>query len=122
MPSLSQKYLDGLRFEQRHLSSLGWHEDAHDPLPWLEYFWGMLTAAHAEFEERVTTVLDASVSKVELVALSMTSSFRLADVKARLPNVSDSTITKVLGSLRTSGRLRLEGRGRGAAWHVVEDG
>lgn len=104
-------------------SSVGWHEDGHDPLPWLEYFWGMLTAAHAEFEERVTTMLDASVSKVdqvELVVLSMRSSFKLADVKARLPNVSDSTITKVLGALRKSGRLRLEGRGRGAVWRIAE--
>ena len=66
-------------------------------------------------------MLDASVSKVdqvELVALPMRSSFKLTDVKARLPDVSDSTITKVLGALRKSGRLRLAGRGRGAVWHT----
>ena len=60
----------------------------------------MLTAAHAELEERVTTMSDASVLKVELVALPMRASFKLADVKARLPDVSESTITKVLGALR----------------------
>lgn len=105
-------------------SSAGWHEDAHDPMPWLEYFWGMLTAANAEFEERVDAILDASVSKaeqVELVALSFTHPFKLADLKARLPNVSDSTITKALGGLRDRGRARLEGRGRGATWHVVDE-
>ncbi len=34
-------------------SSLGWHEDQHDPLPWLQYLWGILLAACREFEERV---------------------------------------------------------------------
>ena len=58
------------------------------------------------------------IDQVELVALPMRSSFKLADVEVRLSDVSDSTITKVLGALRKSGRLRLEGRGRGAVWHT----
>lgn len=108
-------------YEALERSSHGWHEGEHDVLPWLEYFWGVLEAAYAEFEERVEALLDASLTKaerVELIALSYTMPFKLADLRERLVDVSDATITKALRDMKARGLLTLKGKGRGASWEV----
>ena len=116
--STKQGYYDALE-----ASSQGWHEGAHDVLPWLTYFWGVLLAVYADFESRVDEVTASHGNKadsVELVALSMDAPFTLSELAERLPHVSRATINRRLGKLRDQGRLHLSGKGRGAKWTPVD--
>ena len=40
-------------------------------------------------------------------------------MRSELPAVSPQLIKKVLAELKTQGKVRLSGRGRGARWEVV---
>lgn len=99
-------------------SSRGWHEAAHDIIPWWNYFLAILNSAYKEFSERVET-LDSKTSKGELVRLAIerqVGQFTLAELRSQLPSVSAQLIKKVLEELKESGGLKLEGWGRGARW------
>lgn len=110
-------------YEALGLSSRDWHEGRHDPHPWLDYFWGVLLRAYAEFTERVGDLNQRSGSKAALVRAAvgrMTGAFALADVQAECPGVSLPTIKRELGAMRDEGLIMLQGRGRGARWRRVE--
>ncbi len=100
-------------------STAGWHGGAHDLRPWTEYFLGTINAAYAELESR-TSVIEGSSSKRMLVkrfvATSLSSEFRVADVRRAAPGVSDSTIEKVLSELKHQGIIERIGAGRGSRW------
>jgi len=42
--------------ETLEASSQGWHDCEYVVMPWLDYFWGVLPRAYAEFVERVGTI------------------------------------------------------------------
>jgi hypothetical protein len=47
--------------------------------------------------------------------------FRLADIRTAVPGVSDQTIRLVLEQLKTEGKVRADGTGRGATWTRTSD-
>jgi len=109
-------------YETLKASSEGWHEGAHDPHPWLNYFWGVLLRAYAEFEDRVGTLREggsgAKARRVREAALRRTKPFALADLQSDCPGVSLPTIKKELGRMKAEGLVMVQGRGRGARWVV----
>jgi Fic family protein len=114
-------YYDTLR-----RSSAGWHEGAHDPWPWLEYFLGIIVGAYARFEERVG-VLGGRGAKLEAIeqfvrAVPQGAEFRVADVRRNAAGAGDSHISKVLSRLRDEGLIAPLGRGRGARWKRLPGG
>lgn len=109
-------------YEVLEASSRGWHEGRHDAHPWLDYFWGVLLRAYAEFTERVSGLNQGSGSKAALVreaVARLVGPFALADVGAQCPGVSLPTIKRELAAMRGEGLLLLDGRGRGARWRRV---
>ncbi len=111
-----QSYYDALA-----ASSVGWHEGEHNLMPWWNYYLSTLKQAHDQLERRLE-VADTGVVKTELVrraALAWFGPFSLADLAASLPSVSRQLVKKVLSDLKREGRVVLEGRGRGARWHVT---
>lgn len=101
--------------------SIGWHESRNEIVAWWNYFLGILRNAYGEFGHQVDSAR-AHPAKSELVrrvVLAQTEPFTLADLSAQLPSVSPQPIKKVLAGLREAGRVRLEGRGRGAQWSLV---
>ena len=109
-------------YEALERSSQGWHEGRHDPHPWLDYFWGVLLRAYAEFTERVGGLNRGAGSKAALVreaVARMVGPFALADLETQCPGVSLPTIKRELAAMRNEGHLLLEGRGRGARWRRV---
>ncbi|CAN5857222.1 Fic family protein [soil metagenome] len=110
-------------YEALEASSQGWHEGEHDPMPWLDYFLGIMTRAHHEFAERVTLVRGVHGTKTDMVRLAVArrlAPFQISDIERELPNVSRDHIRNVLGTLREEGRLRLEGSGRGSRYVPVQ--
>lgn len=103
-------------------SSVGWHEGAHDALPWFSYFLAMLRMAYREFEERAGRERPARGSKAELIAYALAnvpSPLGIADVERLCPSVSREMIRVVMNRWRKEGRLQALGRGRDARWRRV---
>lgn len=100
-------------------SSAGWHEGKHDPLPWLRYFWGVVTAAYKEFEERVGTLRVGRGAKTEMIEAAIArrvGTFAISDIEADCPGVTRDWIRMVFRRLKAEGEIELIGRGRGARW------
>jgi len=107
-------------YEVLEKSSQGWHEGKHDPFPWMTYFWGVLIAASKEFRERAGTIRKLRGAKTEQIKAWVKRQlvpFAISDVDRDCPGISREMIRLVLNDLRDQGKLRLEGRGRGAKWH-----
>lgn len=112
-------YYDALYASQRR-----WHEGAHDPWPWVEYLVALLTEAYDDFEARVAAQRDlAAGSKQDQVRRFVLEHapvrFRVRDIRAALPGVSDQTIRLVIGVLRREGLITRDPNdpsGREAAW------
>lgn len=100
-------------------STQGWHEGEHDPWPWAAYFAETLAKAYDVFARRAAAGR-ASGSKQERVRDYVLHHapmiFRVADVRAALPGVSDQTIRLVLAELRREGIATPDGTGRATAW------
>jgi Fic family protein len=100
-------------------STEDWHDDRADPWPWLTYFVAALASAYETFARRAAAdrsggtkqerVRDYILKHADVV-------FRLAQVRAALPGVSDQTIRLVLEQLKNEGRVKSAGAGRGAVW------
>ncbi len=106
-------------YESLERSSQGWHEGTHDAMPWLEYFWGTLLRAYAEFEERVGTMLSGRGFKTELVRQAVArriGPFSLGEIEADSPGVSRDMVRHVLRQMRDEGLVEAQGLGRGARW------
>jgi len=103
-------------------STNDWHSGKHDPWPWLRYF---VTVLHDSYEEfaAITTASRSTGSKQDRVRDYVTNhaatTFRIADVRAALPGVSDQTIRLALDQLRVAGTVRSDGAGRSATWTKV---
>ncbi len=106
-------------YEALEASSRGWHVGAHDPHPWLNYFWGMLQRASREFEERVAGLGDGKLNKTDLVRaaiLRRIGPFTSTDIERECPGVSAELVRVAMRQLRDEGVIALQGRGRGAKW------
>jgi len=111
--------------ETLEISSRGWHEDAHDPWPYVNFLLFVLKTAFAEFERRVgataeprgmktSTVLDA-VARLPL-------EFRVDDLRRLCPAVSLDMIRRVLKDEQKRGALECLGRGPLARWRTLSRG
>jgi len=108
-------------YETLELSSQGWHESKHNALPWMTYFWGVLTRAYNEFEERVGTISKGRGSKTEQIRREVSRRmipFAISEIESACPGVSRDMIRLVLRQLKSEGVIEPRGRGRGAKWIV----
>jgi Fic family protein len=100
-------------------STHGWHDDEADPWPWLGYFVGVLAEAYRVFARRAAAERPAGSKQERVrdyVLRCAPPIFRVAEVRAALPGISDQTIRMVLGELRREGAVTPDGVGRSAAW------
>ena len=100
-------------------STHGWHERTNDPWPWLAYFVDVLSRAYERFEQGTASQRSTGTKQDrvrEYVTHHAPQIFRIADIRAALPGVSDPTIRLALDQLKQEGSVRPEGTGRAAAW------
>jgi Fic family protein len=100
-------------------STHGWHEGTADPWPWLTYFTAVIADAYAVFAAGAAAARTPGTKQQrvrEHVLRHAPATFRLSDVRAAVPGVSDQTIRLVLEQLRSEGRVRADGTGRSATW------
>ena len=107
-------------YEALLASTDGWHDGRADPWPWLEYFVGILAGAYRTFARRAAAdrTDGSKQDRVRAYVLSYAPNpFRMADIRAALPGVSDQTIRVVLNGLRREALISRDGLGRSASWH-----
>jgi Fic family protein len=110
-------------YETLYLSSQGWHEEAHDPMPWVSYFLSVVRAAYDEFVRDVGELRDGRGTKTRLVLQAidqMIGDFSVSELHQRCPSVGWDMVRYVLRGERDSGRVQAIGRGRGARWRKAE--
>lgn len=110
-------------YETLEVSSQGWHENKHNVMPWLNYFWGTLLRAYKEFEDRVGTIRGGRGSKTEQVkeaVLRKITPFSISDIESDCPGVSRDMIRVVLNKMRDDKLITLKGKGRASKWIVKQ--
>ena len=106
-------------YEALLASTHGWHEQAHDPWPWLTYFVSTLTTAYATFESRALSDRSTGTKQDrvrDFVVNQASDIFRISDIRVALPGISDQTIRLALEALKREGKVAAEGTGRSAVW------
>ena len=106
-------------YETLFRSSQGWHENAHDPMPWVAYFLSVVKAAYEEFAGGVGELREGRGMKTHLVLQAvdqMFGDFSISELHERCPTVGWDMVRHVLRAERDAGRLEAVGRGRGARW------
>lgn len=106
-------------YETLEKSSQGWHQEKHNLMPWMTYFWGVLLRAYKEFEGRVGTLTTGKGNKAQHIRITienMIGPFSISDIERACPSVSRDTIRLVLRQLRDEAVIVSEGMGRGAKW------
>lgn len=122
LESLIEKTKDSyyLALEQ---SSANWHEGANDIWPFVKYMLGILLAAYREFETRIIVVSEAKLTKEERIRGFVADTiglFTKSDIVNACPDISPTTVEKVLGQMRREDRIRTVGSGRGTKWCKIE--
>jgi Fic family protein len=110
-------------YETLELSSHGWHENRHDPWPYIQFILFVIKTAYKEFEQSLSDVGNGRGSKTELVhqAIGNTNDpFSISEIRDRCPEVSLEMIRRILKRLRTEKRIESLGRGRNARWRKTE--
>ena len=100
-------------------STEGWHDDNADVWPWLRYFVRLIGAAYARFAARATAARSQGTKQDRVrvyVLRDAAPIFRMAEIRAALPGVSDQTIRLVLEELKRQKAVAPEGTGRSATW------
>jgi Fic family protein len=109
-------------YDTLYVSSQGWHEAAHDILPWTEYLLGTILAAYREFEGRFGRISSGAGSKTDMVLNAiegMVADFSVADLARACPMVSLDMIRHLLAKLRKEGKVEPVSMGRFAKWRKL---
>lgn len=110
-------------YETLEASSQGWHEAAHNIVPWLDYFWGALLRAYKEFEERVGTIERGRGAKGERVRaeiLKRQLPFTISEIEEACPGISRDMVRVILRTMKAEGVIAPTVKGRGAKWQQVK--
>lgn len=89
-------------------SSDGWHENESDYTPFITFFLQILYACYKELDERFVDGQAGKVPKarrVEEVLLNAFVPISKEEICARLPDISVTTVERVLGAMQKDGRI-----------------
>jgi len=108
-------------YEALYDSSQKWHQGKHNALPWLRYFFGIMTAAYKEFETRVGVfkVQGTKTERLTKAVRRLDQPFSASDLQEACPDAKIDLIRKVLKDMRKSGEIEPIGLGRYAKWRRV---
>lgn len=106
-------------YETLELSSHGWHNNTHDPWPYIQFLLFVIKEAYKEFEKRLSAIAVPRGTKTELVRHAINAaedSFSVSEISMKCPTVSIDMIRSVMKRLRAENRIEAIGRGRNARW------
>ncbi|MBF0108473.1 MAG: Fic family protein [Magnetococcales bacterium] len=106
-------------YETLEASSQGWHEDKHDPWPYINYVLFILKTAYKEFAERMGETKaprGAKTDQVHAAIEQFAGEFSIAQLELRCPGVSRDMVRRVLREQQATGKIECLGRGPAAKW------
>lgn len=106
-------------YETLRESSVGWHEDENNALPFVRYMLGILLKAYMEFEDRVADIAYRKQSKSERIRIIVQrklGKFTKSDIIAAAPDISKATIELELSNMLSEGLIQKIGAGRGTGY------
>ena len=106
-------------YEALQESSLNWHENENDYIPFLKYMFGVVVKAYNEFEDRVEHLRHRKLSKADRIKASIDKTpgkISKKEIAQACPDISVTTIERTLGELLASGKIRKVGSGRSTAY------
>ncbi|GLC86904.1 Fic family protein [Lysinibacillus piscis] len=109
-------------YETLRKSSIGWHDNKNDILPWVHYLLGTFIAAYKDLEHRVGIIETQKGSKQQRIHAFIEKKlgyFTKADIRNACPDVSEATINRVLNELKEQHIIAPEGLGRNAKWKKI---
>lgn len=106
-------------YETLELSSQGWHQERHDPWPYVNYLLHILKTAYREFEARVGDTREPRGAKTDAVLAAIgraRTPFTVSDIQRGCPGVGVDLIRHLLKKLQADGMVECLGRGQKASW------
>lgn len=96
-------------------SSIDWHENNNDYVPFVKYVLGIILAAHREFASRVEVLVESKLSKPERVAKVIEDTLgkiTKQDVLEKCPDISETTVQRALNDLVKRNKIKKISGGR----------
>lgn len=110
-------------YEALRASSRGWHENANDLKPYVEYILGVILKAYQEFAARLDGLVYEHTSKsdrIRNVIAAAEGAISKREILEKCPDISVVTISVALKRLCDEGYICKTGNGRSAAYVRVE--
>lgn len=102
-------------YEALQESSIGWHENANDYLPFVRYMLGVVIAAYREFASRVDILITRGLSKPERVREIIRSTagrITKTQIMGQCLDISQKTIERALAEMLKNNEIIKIGGGR----------
>ena len=100
-------------------SSSGWHDNANDYAPFIQYYLGILKKAYSEFEERVYYMSQRGLSKpdrIKAVIDRKIGKILKREILEACPDISQVTVERTLTALVKEGYIVKIGAGRSTVY------
>ena len=86
-------------------SSLNWHEEENNYVPFVQYMLGVVVAAYRDFSDRVETIVTSGLSKPERVAELIKKTYgeiTKSQIMEKCTDISRITVERALSELLSS--------------------
>lgn len=102
-------------YESLQKSSVGWHDNENDYLPFVKYMLGVIVAAYKEFFSRVDVLSNSGLSKPDRVRKLIKDTYgeiTKAEIMEKCPDISHATIQRALADMLEKNEIIKIGGGR----------
>lgn len=111
-------------YEALKESSIGWHNNQNDYLPFVSYYLGIILKAYQDFQERVEHLQGKTTSKsdrIRQVFDKRVGKITKTDIAVLCPDISITTIERTLKDMLKNGEIQKVGNGRGTGYVTNEN-
>lgn len=106
-------------YEALKNSSIGWHDNTGDYIPFVRYYLGIVLKGYHEFQDRMEHVTFSKQSKTDRIKAvfdKRTGVIKKSDIATLCPDISETTIERTLKTLLENGLVEKVGKGRATGY------
>lgn len=113
----------GEYYEALKESSIGWHSNENDYVPFLNYYLSIILKAYRELKDRVGTINHQKLPVEDLIVKTIQQELRplsRRELVSEIPQYSEITIKRALVSLQKLGKIKKIGNGKSTKYGIIE--